>query len=238
MRVALPAQRVQAVTGEAPLDFAAVQSWIEVFSYPAVFLLLLGCGMGLPLSEDAVLIAGGIVTGRSGGSLPAMIAVAMAGVVCGDYILFRVGQRLGPRALNQKFIRKALTPKRVSWVTRHFHRYGALTVFIARFTIGLRVVTFISAGVSGIRTVKFLVADLLAALIYVPLLVWLGWRFGAAILEKVESAFGWIFAAVVAGLVSLVVISALRRRRRTDLSQWNSGSPSGASRPLRRSAER
>ncbi len=196
------------------MDFSAVQSWIEAFSYPAVFLLLIGCGLGLPLSEDVVMIAGGIVTGRSGGSLSLMIAVAVAGVVCGDYILFRVGQRLGPRALNQRFIRKALTPKRVSWVTRHFHHYGALTVFIARFTIGLRVVTFISAGVSGIRTVKFILADLLAAMIYVPLLVWLGWRFGASILQQVESAFVWIFAAVVAVVASLGVLAAVRRRRR------------------------
>jgi membrane-associated protein len=196
------------------LDFAAVQSWVEAFSYPAVFLLLLGCGMGMPLSEDAVMIAGGIVTGRSGGSLPLMIAVAMAGVLCGDFILFRVGQRLGPRALNQKWIRKALTPKRVSWVTRHFHRYGALTVFIARFTIGFRVVTFISAGVSGVRTAKFVIADLLAAMIYVPLLVWLGWRFGAAILQDVESALGWIVAGVVTVVASLGILSIVRRRRR------------------------
>ncbi len=196
------------------MDFAAVQSWIEAFSFPAVFLLLLGCGMGMPLSEDAVMVAGGIVTGRSGGSLPLMIAVAMVGVLCGDYILFRVGQRLGPRALNQKWIRKALTPGRVTWVTRHFHRYGALTVFIARFTIGLRVVTFISAGVSGIRTAKFVLADLLAAMIYVPLLVWLGWRFGAAILMQVESAFGWILAGVLTGVSVLGGASVLRRRRR------------------------
>jgi membrane protein DedA with SNARE-associated domain len=196
------------------LNLSAAQSWIEAFSYPAVFLLLLGAGLGLPVSEEVVLITGGVVAGKSDGSLLLMIATAYVGVMIGDFALFQLGRRLGPRAVNHRFLRMALTPRRIGWVTSHFHRFGLLTVFIARFTIGFRAVTFLSAGISGVRTSRFLMADAAAALIYVPVSVWLGWRFGSVVLKDVENAFLWIILGLVAVVGTLLVVSILRRRRR------------------------
>jgi membrane-associated protein len=195
------------------LDFGDVHNWISTFSYPAVFLLLLAAGMGMPISEDVVLVAGGVAAGQTGVSLGWMMLCAWVGVVCGDYILFRIGRRFGHRALNQRWVRKAATPRRVAWVTSHFDKYGVLTVFMARFTIGLRVVTFVSAGVSGIRSAKFLAADAAAAAIFVPALVWLGFRFGNAILADVESTLAWVLGAVLTVLAVGVVSAAIRRRR-------------------------
>lgn len=196
------------------MDFGDVQHWIEGFSYPAVLLLLISAGLGAPVSEELIMIAGGLVVGKTGGSLPAMILTAYVGVLVGDSLLWRIGNRLGPRAVGSRWVKKILTPARVGWAQRHFDRYGAFTIFVVRFCIGLRAVTFLTAGTSGLRYRRFLLADAAAAAIYVPILVWLGHHFGAAVLDDVQSAFHWILGAVIALVVVLSIVSMVRRRRR------------------------
>ncbi|MBX5484895.1 MAG: DedA family protein [Myxococcaceae bacterium] len=196
------------------MEFAHVEQWIQTFSYPAVFLLLVSAGFGAPVSEELVMIAGGLVVGKSGGSLWGMIATAWVGVLAGDSLLWRIGHRLGPRAVSARGIRKLLTPRRVAWAQRHFAKHGAKTIFIARFTSGLRSVTFLSAGTTGLPYRKFIVADATAALILVPIVVWLGWKFGAAVLHDVHMAFRWVLGGVAVCLVGGAVVAAIRRRRR------------------------
>lgn len=182
-----------------------ILAWIGAFSYPAVFLLLLACGLGAPLSEDLILVTGGMVVSQSRANLGLMMAVAWLGVVGGDFLLYRVGHALGPRVYSRAPFNKVLTPERVARVQTAFARHGGKTVFIARFTPGFRAPTFLMAGVGGFPLRRFLLADGLAAMITAPLLTWLGHRFGRAVLSDLELASKWILvAAAVAGVVALV----------------------------------
>lgn len=202
------------VAREASLEFGDVEQWIQTFSYPAVLLLLISAGLGAPVSEDLIMLAGGIVTAKTGGSLVGMMVTAFVGVLIGDSLLYRLGLSLGPRAVKLRWVRKLLTPERVAASERYFARYGAMTIFVVRFTMGLRAVTFLTAGMSGLRYRRFLLADALAAAIFVPTLVFLGWKFGAVVMQDVERAFGWILGAVVAAVLILAVVRMVRRRRR------------------------
>lgn len=196
------------------MDFSShVQQWIEAFSYPAVLLLLTSAGLGAPVSEDLVMLAGGMVIGRSGGNLPLMMLTAYVGVLAGDSLLWRIGHKLGPRAVNVRGIRRILTPGRVEWARRHFQKHGAKTVFVARFAAGLRAVTFLSAGTTGLPYRRFLLADGLAALIIAPLMTWLGWRFGSVVLKDVHAAFRWILVGIGVLLVAAIAHALWRKRR-------------------------
>lgn len=196
------------------MDFSSVEQWIQTFSYPAVLILLTSAGFGAPVSEDLIMIAGGLVVGKSGGSLPLMMLTAYVGVLVGDSLLWRIGHKLGPRAVNARFIRKILTPKRVAWAQGHFQKYGARTVFVARFTPGMRAVTFLSAGTTGLPYRKFLVADALGAAILVPVITYLGYHFGAAVLDDVQAAFRYILIGVAALAVGALGVALYRRKRR------------------------
>ena len=74
---------------------AQVVEWVAAFSYPAVILLLVLCGLGVPLSEELIVITGGLVVARSGGSLPGMMLAAYVGMLIGDSLLFRIGRPRG-----------------------------------------------------------------------------------------------------------------------------------------------
>lgn len=190
-----------------------VLEWVGHFSYPAVFLLLIACGFGAPLSEDVIVIVGGTVMARTHGSLVGMMATAYLGKLIGDTALFRLGRRLGPSALTHPRFQKLLTQKRVAWIQSHFERYGVLTVIMVRFLPGLRAPAYLIAGVSGFSTRKFLLADMAAAGVSAPVMTYLGYHYGLAVLERLHHASRGLLAAVVAAVLLLAAVRLLARRR-------------------------
>lgn len=154
----------------------------------AVFGALILCGFGVPIPEDIVLVAGGVLSGMICESNPTFLAslkschevhtmfgVAMAGVLIGDSCMYLAGRIFGTKLLEKRFTKKLLPQKRVNWVQKKFERYGSYFVFAARFMPGLRSPIFIVAGMSRrVSYLKFLITDGLAALISVPVWVYLG----------------------------------------------------------------
>jgi membrane protein DedA with SNARE-associated domain len=184
--------------------------WIGRFSYPAVYLLLAGTGIGLPISEDVVLLTAGVTVATGHANLALMIPVAFLGVFTGDTLLFRIGAKLGPKLFEVKRLKSVLTPERVEAVRGRFQRYGAWTVFAARFLPGVRMPVFLLSGGFGVTQRRFWLADGPAALIFAPGLVWLGATFGEPALPYVRAFGGY----ALAGALSLVLVIYLVRRLR------------------------
>jgi membrane protein DedA with SNARE-associated domain len=209
-----------------------VAIWIGRFSYPAVFLLLLSAGLGVPISEDLVVLTGGTVIARTHGSLVLMIAVVYLGKLSGDFCLFRIGWRLGPHAVESRHFKRMLTPDRVAKVDRFFGRYGVGAVILARFLPGLRAPTYLVAGISRFSPWKFVAADGLAALVSAPLVTWLGYHFGDRALEWMEHSGRWM--ALAGGAVVLAALAVgiwwhRRKRPRASLTR----PPAGITEPPR-----
>jgi membrane-associated protein len=196
------------------LELTEVAGWVSSFSYPAVIGLLIACGLGAPLSEEVILLTGGIVAAKGGGQLGWMMLAGYVGILLGDSTLYRIGRALGPRATKRKFLRKVLTEKRVAWVQSHFQRRGWTTLFLARFLPGFRAPTYLVAGMSGIPYAKFLLADASAALVSVPLIVFLGYHFGHAVLKDIETT--GLILAVALGIALVVggTVKWIRARNR------------------------
>ncbi|MGQ0505501.1 MAG: DedA family protein [Myxococcaceae bacterium] len=188
--------------------------WLETFSYPAVFVLLLACGMGAPLSEDLIVLCGGILAAKGGAHLPAMMVVAWVGVVAGDSLLYRIGKKLGPKAVAHHRLSKLLTPSRVAWVEGHFARHGVATIFFARFLPGVRAPTFLIAGMGGVPYARFVTADALAAAVIAPTFTFLGYHFGLAALAEIRRASFWLLIAVATGVSIFVGTRWLIRWRK------------------------
>src|SRR6185436_3366636 len=118
---------------------------------------------------------------------------------------------LGPRAARQRHLSRVLTPARVERVRSYYRRFGALTVAAVRFVPGLRATTILMAGSSGLSFRKFLAADGAAAMVTVPLLVWLGFRFGAAALRDVTEVGRMLLIAALAVVIALISVRAVRQ---------------------------
>ncbi len=191
---------------------AQVTLWIAGFSYPAVFLLLVLCGVGAPLSEELVVITGGLVVAQSGASLPVMAVTAYLGILAGDSALYRIGRSLGPRVFTHPKLAKMLTPARVELLKKMFARRGAVTVFLARFLPGLRAPAFLLAGATGLPYRRFLLADGAAAWAAAMGMTWLGYRFGPTVLADVRGGLRWLLYTVLAVGLGVLCLRFMKRR--------------------------
>ncbi len=177
-----------------------VSTYIEHFTYLGLFVVLVLCGMGLPLPEDVVLLAGGYLVHRGITRYPATLLISLIGVVAGDNMLFFLGRRVGTGLLAYFGIKRPGSREQVERLQAFMHRHGHRTIFYARFLAGLRGIIYLSVGSLGVKPKTFLFYDMLGALISVPIVVSLGYIFG----EDIETAVRYI-----GGVEHLIWIVAL-----------------------------
>lgn len=190
---------------------------IEHFSYLAIVMVLVVAGLGVPVPEEIVLLTSGLLSSHGTLEFWKALAACWAGIVVGDSIIYLVGSRLGLRALEHPWFRRLFTPRLTGWVERHFKRHGVLTVAAARHLAGVRAPTFLVAGMTRLAYWKFALTDALSALVTVPLMVWLGFRFGdmlPKLLGRIRQVHHWVAVALVAAGVIFAVAVVLRRRAR------------------------
>lgn len=170
------------------------------FPYIAAFLMLLACGLGLPMPEDVTLFLMGFAAYRGIADFKVSVVVCMFGVLLGDSIIYFVGRRYGMRLTKKGFLAKMLPPDRMGRTKEMFHRLGNKVIFAARFMPGLRAPTYFSAGTLHLPYRIFIFYDGLASILSVPLLIGATYYFG----EHIENAIG-IARRVQNGIVLLIV---------------------------------
>lgn len=140
--------------------------------------ILIACGFGLPVPEDIPIITSGILVALGKMSWAGALAVCFFSVLAGDGMLFMIGRKLGDRAFNLPIIRKIMTKERQAQAKKNVLNNSMFICFIARFLPGLRAPTYLTAGAMGVKPIIFLALDSFAALISVPVWVYVGWWLG------------------------------------------------------------
>ena len=185
--------------------------------YLGVFLVLMACGLGLPLPEDVPLLTSGFLVHMGLARLGFMIPVAMAGVLTGDCTLFFMGRKLGHHVVEHRIFRRAVNPARLLMAERLFQKHGIKIVFVGRFLPGLRSMIFMAAGVLRVRFGTFIGVNGMAACISVPTLVVLGYLFGNnldKIKHEVRTATHFIVLAIVLVVLGGLGLYLHRRQKR------------------------
>jgi membrane protein DedA with SNARE-associated domain len=179
--------------------------------------ILLLCGLGLPIPEDISLIAAGYFSYKGVLYIHQAFLVCLCAVLLGDTFAFFLGRWFGRRLLATRWACRYFTLRRQRRVRAYFRKFGNRVVFLGRFTPGLRFSIFFSGGMLHLRPSVFIIYDSLAALISVPVLVYLAWFFGGQIDRVVKFArnteHGILVLLVLGG--GFLLIRAYRRRRRT-----------------------
>lgn len=186
-------------------------------SYFIMFGILLACGFGLPLPEDVVLVTGGILSSHGIIDIRWTIAVCMAGVLIGDGIVYFIGRFTGPKIRDTRFFKRLINPQREAKVAEWFQRYGDKVVFFARFAPGLRMPLFLTSGIYHIPVWKFFLLDGLAAVISVPVWVWIGSFFGSNLeaLDRIIRKVQFNLYLALGGLLLAIIGFVYFKRRRS-----------------------
>lgn len=184
--------------------------------YLIVFFLLLACGFGLPMPEDIILFAAGMMAFYGAAPVEGMIAICFSGVLIGDTIVYTFARFYGRKIRRTKFMKWLLPPPRMRIVRHKLHQQGNKVIFAARFMPGLRMPVYFSSGLLHLPFKTFLFYDGLAALISVPTIVYATYHFGAHV-DRVKHVvkrmqFGVIGTIVV--IVAMLVIKNWWNRRK------------------------
>lgn len=174
------------------------------WGYLAIALVVVLGNVGLPVPEETVLGLAGYLVWRGELRLPLVLAAGIGSAVAGDNIGYWLGRRYGQEALARYGHWLRLTPARLEAVRRAVTRYGSLAIFTARFLAGLRFLAGPVAGATGLQFVPFLMANLVGALVYVPLVVGAGYAVGYGFGGRLER-----LRQTVGALEHLVLLAAL-----------------------------
>lgn len=199
--------------------FEQIVNAMTEYPYLVVGVLLVVCGLGLPLPEEIVLLATGYFCAKfPDRAEPAwMMLCCGAAILVGDVIPFLAGRTFGTRLLRLRWLRYVVTRKRLMDFDRWFRRRGDLVIVIARFLAGIRVVAFFTAGTMKMPWRRFLLLDGMGIALLVPLLIWGGFRSAGVIdelIDTVQSVERGILWAVIGGGALVVLWYWLWRRRR------------------------
>lgn len=179
-----------------------LHDWIADFSYLGIFSALVIGGLGVPIPEEAVVVAAGALASQDVVQWWLALPVCLAGVLVGDCMLYWAGRRWGDRVLQCGPFRWLVTAERLERLESAYRRRGVLIVMAARHMVGLRSAAMLGAGIVGVPFWRFLVTDVAAAVPGVGLGFGLALFFTnqvGALLTEVHRAERWILAALVLG---------------------------------------
>jgi len=164
---------------------------------------------GSLLEGETVLLLAGYAVHRGYLEFAAVVAVSIVGAVIGDQVWFALGRRQGVRLTE----RRPWLHDKVQRALRLIERHPNTVILAMRFAWGFRTAVPIAIGMSHISWRRFLVFNLLSALLWAPLVTGAGYFFGSLLtryiggLHRVEH---WGMLAVAA--LALGVHLLARRR--------------------------
>ena len=201
-------------------------SFFGDFGYLAPFVVLLLCGLGLPLPEEVSLIGAGVLVHRGEVDYLLITLVCSAAILIGDSIPFWLGRRYGLAALRIKWVTKVVHPERFARLQKRFEHHGNWATFVCRFFAGVRIPGYFVAGMMGMSYPRFLALDALGVVISVPISIWLGRLFATQMDElhaKMED-FHLILGFLAVSLALIILLRTLAKRA----SKGREGPPSSS----------
>lgn len=191
----------------------ALTPYFEHGTYFAMFLVLVLCGVGLPVPEEITFITAGIVAREAGANVWVMAGAGLLGILAGDSLTYLVGRRYGMNMLARwpfsRFLKKDSIEKARDFIDRH----GSHAVFAAGFLAGVRAPTYFLCGSMGLSYARFIFWDLARAVLTCPISVWLAWRFGEEA-KQMLSEYSYVFAGIVVMAILFMLYRHLRLKRK------------------------
>lgn len=180
-----------------------------------LLLLLLVGGLGFPIPEDATLVASGMLAHTGAAPLAAVVAVGIVGVCAADWTMFLLGRRYGAGLAAHPRVARLVRREHLAAIEALVRRRGGWAVLLARFVLGTRMATFLSAGTFGMRPAVFALADTTGSTLFVTAAVTLGYTFALhaeRLLADLGRAEHWLVATGLLAAIGWVVGRPLAAR--------------------------
>ena len=178
--------------------------WIEHYGYPAIFFLLVGGIIGLPVPDQMLLIvAGYLVLTKCLAFVPTVVAAAL-GSIAGITLSYALGRKSG-----SYFSKFRIVALRLERAQQCVHRFGAWSLILGYFVPGVRNLIGFASGMMKLRLRWFAPYAYAGAIVSSLTCVCAGYFLGTEA-GRVTAAAGRVTAIALAS-ASLFLILRMRR---------------------------
>ncbi|HEX2029375.1 MAG TPA: VTT domain-containing protein [Nitriliruptorales bacterium] len=192
---------------------------------PLAFGLLaaMEAGVPVPIPIDLVVIA--IGERVAAGSLAPVVAVVAVELVAlaGTVSLFLLARGPGRGIVTRLGPRVGLSQARISRATSLLERHGSAALVTGRATPGLRTVTVVAAGTTGMATRRAVPWLLAGSSVFLQAHLLLGYALGPVVHALVERALVPALLAMAALVIVGIGLWIARRGRHAGLRGWSEG---------------
>jgi len=188
--------------------------WIYAILFAIVF-----CETGLVVTPflpgDSLLFVAGTVAAAGDMTIHGLFAALAAASFLGDNTNYWIGRYVGPRVFTREGSR-LFNPEHLRRTQRFYDRYGAKTVFFARFVPIVRTFAPFVAGIGHMQYPRFLFFSFSGSIAWVGSLAYAGYYFGNVPIVKENLTL--VIIAIV--LVSILpgIVGYFRHRVRQEPS--------------------
>lgn len=185
-------------------------TWTYVILFAIIF-----CETGLVimpfLPGDSLLFAAGALaaTPESGLNVWYMMGLLIIAGILGDTVNYHVGRYLGPRVMSGALSRW-INIKHFQATEAFFEKHGGKTIIFARFLPFIRTFAPFVAGVGKMNYSRFLMFNVVGAIVWVVSFVMLGYFFGK--IPIVEERFSLVVLGIIGVSVLPMFYELIRHR--------------------------
>jgi membrane-associated protein len=178
-----------------------------------ILFLIVFCETGLVITPflpgDSLLFAAGTFAAIGALDLWLIVPLLIVAAIVGDTVNYWIGSYIGPRAFRGdiRFLRKEYLERTHAFYEKH----GGKTIILARFLPIIRTFAPFVAGVGAMSYPKFILYNVIGAVLWVGLFVLGGFFFGN--ITIVRENFTLVILAIIVLSVMPIVVEALRARR-------------------------
>ena len=184
--------------------------WIYAILFVIVF-----CETGLVVAPflpgDSLLFVAGTLAAAGDMYIHGLFAALAAASFLGDNTNYWIGRYIGPRVFTREGSR-LLNPEHLSRTQRFYDRYGAKTVFFARFVPIIRTFAPFVAGIGRMHYPRFLFFSFSGSVAWVGSLAYAGYYFGNVPIVKQNLTL--VIVAIVILSILPGIVQYLRSRLR------------------------
>lgn len=153
------------------------------------------------LPGDSLLFAAGTFAALGDLDPWLLCGLLITAAILGDTVNYWIGKAIGPRAFsgNVRFLKQEYLLK----TQQFYEKHGGKTIILARFVPIVRTFAPFVAGVGTMHYPRFLAYNVVGAVVWVTMFVWLGYLFGN--IPAVKERFSLVILGII--LVSVLPIA-------------------------------
>lgn len=188
--------------------------WLFDYSYVGIIVFLILTGCGLPVPEEAAIVAAGIFAAEGSLNVGLAYGACIVGALLGDSVMYLIGHHFGRRLLHGGSMwGRLLPPEREKLLEAKINQHGLKVFLVARFLVGIRGPVYLTAGILKVPFRRFIIIDAISATVVITIFFGLSYYLGKPVLGWIKQAETGITIIVGVGIVVAAVLVWFNRRR-------------------------